>query len=426
MTMLPYLFISFVALLVLGVPIAVVLGASSVFALYFGSTFDMTLSAQRMFNAVCSFPLMAIPFFMLAGSLMEQGGISKRIIRFADALVGHLRGGLAIAGILACMIFAAISGSAVATVAAIGAIIIPEMLERGYSRGLATSTITAAGITGPIIPPSTLFVLYASMASVSVQDMFLGGYIPGILMGCCLIFVVVHKAKKENVPIQPKATPREIWSAFKDAIWALLSPVIIMAAILGGVCSATEAGAIGCLYSFLVGAFVYKELSFKSLVKALKESAISSAIIMFLIGTASIFSWILTVERVPQMITEFFTSITDSPTVLMLLITILLFIVGMLLDSAPAVTMLVPVLLPMVKSYNIDPVFFGVVMTMNLCVGLLTPPVGTCLFVGCRAGKLPLTTLVKEILPMLFAQIIVLLLCTFVEPIIMLLPRLLG
>lgn len=424
--MLPYLFISFVVLLALGAPIAVVLGASSVFALYFGSTFDMALSAQRMFNAVASFPLMAIPFFMLAGSLMEQGGISKRIIRFADALVGHLRGGLAIAGILACMIFAAISGSAVATVAAIGAIIIPEMLERGYSRGLATCTITAAGITGPIIPPSTLFVLYASIAGVSVTKMFLGGYIPGILMGSCLIFVVIHKAKKEGVPTKPKATPREIWLAVKDAIWALLSPVIIMAGILSGVCTPTEAGAVGCLYSFLVGLLIYRELSFKTLIAALKESAISSAIIMFLISTASIFSWILTVERVPQMITDLFMSITDNKYVLMMLITILLFIVGMLLDSAPAITMLVPVLLPMVKAYGIDPVFFGVVMTMNLCVGLLTPPVGTCLFVGCRVGKMQLTTLVKEIMPMLGVQIIVLLLCTFVEPIIMLLPRLLG
>lgn len=424
--MLPFLIITFVILLILGAPIAICLGASSVVALYFGSTFDMALTAQRMFNAVFSFPLMAIPFFMLAGTLMEQGGISKRIIRFADALVGHLRGGLAIAGILACMIFAAISGSAVATVAAIGAIIIPEMLERGYSRGFATATITAAGITGPIIPPSTLFVLYASIAGVSVQKMFLGGYIPGILIGSCLIFVVLYKAKKENVPIRPRASAREIGLAVKDAIWALFSPVIIMAGILTGICTPTEAGAIGCLYSFLVGVFVYRELNPKALIAALKESAISSAIIMYLIGAASIFSWILTVERVPTMVTELFSSITSSPAVLMLLITILLFIVGMILDSAPAITMLVPVLLPLVKSYGIDPIFFGVVMTINLCIGLLTPPVGTCLFVGCRVGKMQLTDLVKQVLPMLGLQIIVLLICTFFEPIIMLLPNLLG
>ena len=424
--MLSFLVIAFVILLIIGAPIAIVLGASSVFALYFGSTFDMALSAQRLFNAVFSFPLMAIPFFMLAGCLMEQGGISKRIIRFADSLVGHLTGGLAIAGIIACMIFAAISGSAVATVAAIGAIIIPEMLERGYSRELATSTITAAGITGPIIPPSTLFVLYASIAGVSVTKMFLGGYIPGILMGGCLIIVVVLKARKEGVPTRPKATTKELWEAVKSAFWALLSPVIIMATILTGVCTPTEAGAVGCLYSFLVGTFIYKELNWKTLVSALKESAISSSIIMYLIGTASIFSWILTVERVPQMVTNLFESITDNRFVLMALITILLFIVGMLLDSAPAITMLVPVLLPMVKAYGIDPVFFGVVMTMNLCVGLLTPPVGTCLFVGCRVGKMPLTNLIKAIGPMLLVQILVLLLCTFVEPIIMLLPNLMG
>jgi len=424
--MLIYLVVVFIALLVIGTPIAICLGAASVFALYYGSTFDMALSAQRMYNSIFSFPLMAIPFFMLAGSLMEMGGISKRIIRFADALIGHKRGGLAIAGILACMIFAAISGSAVATVAAIGAIIIPEMVERGYSRKLATSTISAAGITGPIIPPSTLFVLYASIAGVSVTKMFLGGYIPGIMMGISLMFIVAYQARKENVPMAPKKTGKEILKATRDAIWALLSPVIIMAGILSGICTPTEAGAVGCLYSFIIGVFVYKEMNFKSLVMALKESAISSTIIMFLIGTASIFSWVLTIERVPDMVTTLFTSLTDSRTVLLILITLLLFLVGMVLDSAPAMTMLVPVLLPMVKAYGIDPVFFGIIMTMNLCIGLLTPPVGTCLFVGCRVGKMQLTELVKAIWPMLIALIIVLLLCTFCEPIVMALPNLLS
>lgn len=424
--MLIYLGLAFVVLLIIGTPIAICLGAASTFALYFGSTFDMTLIAQQMFGSIFSFPLMAIPFFMLAGTLMEQGGISRRIIRFADSLVGHLTGGLAIAGIIACMIFAAISGSAVATVAAIGSIIIPEMLSRGYSRGLATATISAAGITGPIIPPSTLFVLYASIAGVSVTDMFLGGYAPGLLMGGVLIAIVVYKAKKENVPKKPRATLRELGTALRSAVWALLSPVVIMAGILSGFCTATEAGAVGCLYSLLVGLFIYKELNIKNLIAALRESAISSAVIMFLIATAKIFAWILTVEQVPQMLKEQFMSITDNSVILMILITILLFVVGMLLDSAPAITMLCPVLVPLIKAYGIDPVYFGVIMTMNMCIGLLTPPVGTCLFIGCRVGDMQLSSLVKVIWPMVAAQIAILLLCMFFPDIIMFLPKLIG
>ncbi len=422
--MLSFLFIAFVALLVLGAPIAMCLGIASSIAIYFGSTFNMTIIPRAMFGSVSSFPLMAIPFFMLAGSLMETGGISKRIIRFADVLIGHVQGGLAMAGIIACMIFAAISGSAVATVAAIGTLVIPEMIERGYSRGLAVSTIASAGITGPIIPPSTLFVLYASIAGVSVTKMFLGGYLPGIIMGLALMIIVIFKSKKEGVPKAPKASGAEIWAAIKDAIWALLSPVIIMAGILSGICTPTEAGAVGCLYAFIVGAFVYKELSFSSVVKALKESAVSSSIIMFLIGCAACFSYVLTVERVPKMVTQFFQSITDNRYILLLLINILLFIVGMLLDSSPAVTMLCPVLVPLVKAYGIDPVFFGVIMTINLCIGLLTPPVGTCLFVGCRVGNIEFPKLIKNIWPMILALVACLFLFTYCEPIVMLLPNL--
>ncbi len=424
--MLPVLFGSFVLLIIIGCPIAVTLGVSSVAALLVDGSFDLGIAIQRMFTGVNSFPLMAIPFFMLAGSLMEFGGISKRIIRFADTLVGHFRGGLAMAAIIACMIFASISGSAVATVAAIGGIIIPEMRARQYPDGYSTAVVTAAGTMGPIIPPSTTFVIYASIAGVSVSDMFLGGYVPGILMGVSLMIVAGIKAKKMNLPKSPKHSVKEILIATKEAFLALLSPVIIVGGIITGWFTPTEAGAIGCIYSFVIGAFVYKELTPKRIFVVLKESALASSVIMFLIATANIFSWILTIEQIPQMVKNAFMSITDSKYVLLLLINLLLLVVGMFLDSAPALTMLVPVLAPLASAYGINLVHFGVIMCVNLCIGLLTPPVGTCLFVGCRVSKMPLMELVRNIWIELFVLIGVCFVITYIPPLVTFLPSLGG
>lgn len=408
------IFAVFIILIIIGCPIAMTLGLASMAGLLVDGSFNYTIFVQRAFTAVNSFPLMAIPFFMLAGSLMEHGGISKRIIRFTESLVGHFSGGLAIAAILACMIFAAISGSAVATVAAIGGIIVPEMTERKYPVAYSTAVCAAAGTMGPIIPPSTSFVIYASIAGISVSDIFMGGYIPGILMGIGLIVYAVMTAKKRNMPRSEKVSPYQILKIFVNAIWALFTPIIIVGGIMTGICTPTEAGAISCVYAVLVGVFIYHELSLEKLKAALRDAAVSSSIVMFLIATASVFSWILTIERIPQLVKDAIMSFTDSKYVLLFLINILLLIVGTFMDCTPALTMLVPVLAPLATAYGIDLVHLGVIMTINLCIGLLTPPVGTCLFVGCRIGKLSLTELVKEIWPQMIVLIVVLLIVTYI------------
>lgn len=408
------IFAVFIVLIIIGCPIAMTLGLASIAGLLVDGSFNYTIFVQRAFTAVNSFPLMAIPFFMLAGSLMEHGGISKRIIRFTESLVGHFSGGLAIAAILACMIFAAISGSAVATVAAIGGIIVPEMTERKYPVAYSTSVCTAAGTMGPIIPPSTSFVIYASIAGISVSDIFMGGYIPGVLMGIALIIYAVITAKKRNMPRSEKASPMQVLKIFVNAIWALFTPIIIVGGIMTGICTPTEAGAISCVYAVLVGVLVYHELTWEKLKAALKDAAVSSSIVMFLIATASVFSWILTIERIPQLVKDSIMSFTDSKYVVLLLINIVLLIVGTFMDCTPALTMLVPVMAPLASAYGINLIHLGVVMTINLCIGLLTPPVGTCLFVGCRIGKLSLTELVREIWPQMVVLIVVLLVVTYV------------
>lgn len=420
------IFIAFIIFIIIGCPIALTLGLASIAGLLFDGSFDLTIFAQRCFTAVNSFPLMAIPFFMLAGSLMEHGGISKQIIRFTESLVGHFSGGLAVAAILACMIFAAISGSAVATVAAIGGLIVPEMVDRKYPVAYSTAVCAAAGTMGPIIPPSTSFVIYASIAGISVSDIFMGGYIPGVLMGLGLIVYAVCTAKKRGLPRSKKATPKEILKIGGHAIWALFTPIIIVGGIATGICTPTEAGAISCVYAILVGIVVYHELTWEKLKAALFDAAISSSIVMFLIATASVFSWILTIEQIPRLVQTTIMGLTDNKYVLLFFINIVLLIVGTFMDCTPALTMLVPVLAPLATAYDIDLIHLGVLMTINLCIGLLTPPVGTCLFVGCRIGNLKLTELVKEIWPQIVVLIAVLLIVTYVPWLSTFIPNLIG
>lgn len=419
------LLITFFVLVLIGVPISITLGISGAVALIFFSGYNPVIIVQRMFQSVNSFPLMAIPFFILAGSLMSYGGISKRIVDFCMALVGRITGGLALVGIVASMVFASISGSGVATLAAIGGLMIPEMIRRGYPVGFSTAILTASGPMGPIIPPSIGFVIYASMADVSVRDMFLGGYGPGILMGLALMIVTFIRAKGGDLPkADERTTPKQAIKAFILAAPALLTPIIIMGGIMFGIFSPTEAGAIGCVYAVIVGLFIYKELNFMTLISALKEAAITSTVCLFLICTASVFAWVLTVEKIPQVVATSILAVSSSKYVALLLVNVFLLIVGCFIDITPAQIMLTPVLLPVMLKLGVDPIHFGVMLVLNLVIGQLTPPVGSCLFVGVRIGNITLVELVRNIWPMILSLMMVLFLTAYIPQLVLFMPGL--
>lgn len=418
------LFVTFVIFVLLGVPVSFVLGIASLIALVLIGGYPLQVVVQRMFTAVDSFALMAIPFFMLAGGLMDKGGITKRIVDFANALVGFLRGGLAHIAIVSGVALAGISGSAVADTAAIGAILVPEMTKRGYDRDFSAAMIAAAGIIGPIIPPSIPMIVYGVIAQVSIGDLFMAGIVPGLLIGTGLMAVAYYVAIKRNYPTEERLSNAERWRRFKDAVWALLMPLIIIVGIRGGIFTPTEGGVVASVYGLIVGMFVYKELKPRDLPKILGEAVISTASVSFLIATASLFSWILGSERIPQAIAAFFLSISTNKYVILFLINILLLIVGMFLDVAPAIILLMPVLLPLVSSLGVDLVHFGLIVTLNLAIGLLTPPVGTALYVACNIAKVSLVDISKAVLRFIAVILLVLFLVTYVPGITMWVPHL--
>ncbi len=420
--MIALLFVAFAILVAVGSPIAFSLGLASVAGMLYNGSFNLVIVPQRMFTAIDSFSLMAIPFFMLAGSLMEVGGISRRIVNFANVFVGWFTGGLAMVGILASMIFASVSGSAVATTAAMGSVLIPSMEEKKYGRGYSAAVIAAAGTIGPIIPPSIPMVIYGSITGVSIGALFVGGYIPGILIGLALMSVAYLIAKKRRYPKSPAKNLSEAVHSLSDGVFALIMPFIIIGGILLGIFTPTESGAVACVYAFLVGKFVYKELTPSAMFRVMRESVVMTTMIMFLVAVASIFGWLLTAENVPSILAQFFLSITTNPLILLFLINIMLLILGTFMDCTPAIILVVPVLLPLLQEVGIDLVHFGVVMVVNLGIGLLTPPVGTCLFVASRISRLSIVEIVKEIWPLIIVMITVLAIITYIPQTITWLP----
>ncbi|MBO8165026.1 MAG: TRAP transporter large permease [Brevibacillus sp.] len=398
----------------IGVPVAVAMGLASGLAIWWNDGAPLTVLVQRSFTSIDSFPLMAIPFFILAGVLMEFGGISKRLVNFANALTGHFAGGLGIVTVVTSMFFAAISGSSAAATAALGSILIPAMIARGYHKNFTGALQAVSGELGVIIPPSIPMILYGVSTETSIGKMFVAGVIPGILIGLSLILTVYSIAKMRKYARETKKSGRELWQALREAFWALIMPVIILGGIYGGVFTPTEAAGVAVVYAFIVGTFVYKEIKFKDLFTILSESTITTSVIMFIIASAGLFGWILTREGIPQLVASFFIDLSDNPIVFLILVNIFLLIVGMFMETGASIIILAPLLAPVAVQMGIDPVHFGIIMIVNLALGMCTPPLGVNLFISCQIANIRLEQITKGMIPFYAVLLIDLALISFV------------
>ena len=420
------LFGTFFVLVFLNVPIAVSLGLSTLIGL-FASGVDFSMFPSIMYSSIGKFALLAIPFFILAGTIMEYAGISKRLIRFAQVCVGHTKSGLILVVVIVACFFAAISGSGPATVAALGSILIPAMTEAGYDKGVGTALMSASGAIGIIIPPSIAFVVYASIANVSVGKLFAGGFIPGILVGVAYVLAAKWSSRNnKNIIQQPKASARERWNAFKDAVWGLLMPVIILGGIYGGIFTPTEAAGVAVIYGLIVGIFIYREIKIKDLWKLFVDSAISSATVMYIVACAAVFAWLLTTSHIASDMSAGLLAVSSNKYVILALTNIIFLIAGCFLDANSAFYILIPIMLPVMNAIGVDPIHFGVFVTVNMAIGLITPPVGINLYVGCNIADLPVAELCKKIIPFLVAGIIALILITYIPAITMVLPNMVA
>ncbi len=417
--------LSFVVCFVMGIPLALVMGITG-FAVILAMGVPLQLVAQRMFTGIDSFPLMAVPFFILAGDLMNRGGTTVRIIGFANSLVGHIRSGLAHACVVANMIFAGISGSAVADASAIGSIMIPSMEKNGYDLDFSAALNSAAATIGPIIPPSIIMVIYGVSVNVSVGGLFAAGFIPGIMLGLALMVVVSRVSKKKNYAMSEGFSGARVKKELKSSVWALMAPVIILGGILGGVFTPTEAAAVAVVYSFFVGKFVFREITWKDLPGILFQSGITTGAILLIISLANVFAWVIAANQIPVKLSSMFLSATSNPYVFLLIVNILLLIVGMFMETGAAIILLAPILAPIATQLGVHPLHFGFMMVLNLAIGMATPPVGVCLFVSCGITGLSLEKVSAAVMRFVIAQIAVLVLVTYVAPISLFLPRLLG
>ncbi len=420
-----YIILLFVLFLA-GIPICFSLGLISVYGIMEGA-FPLQVVVQRLFTGADSTALIAIPLFILAGGLMVQGGISKRIVDFADALIGHFPSGLALVSILACMFFAAITGSAIAATAAIGGIMIPIMRDKHYDDTFSAPLIACGGSIGPIIPPSIPLLLYGTMANVSVGKLFIGGFIPGIIMGLGLmIYSYLVGKKRHYVGREAKAPRAEVLRTGKDAALALVMPIIIIGGIMSGVFTATESGAIACAYALIVGGFVYKELKPDKLFGLFVDCAKATGQVLVVVACASLFTWVITVAQVPQAVSALLSSSIHNKYVLLLLINIILLIAGTFIDTTSALVIFTPLFLPLVQLMGIDLIHFGLVMAVNLTIGMCTPPLGVCLFVAGSIADVSLKEQVHDLLPMLGVLLIVLLIITYIPWTVTFIPSLFG
>jgi len=419
------LLVLFGTLMVIGVPIAIaMIAASSVVILQEG--IPLTIVAQRVFAGLQSFPLLAVPLFTLAGSLMNECGISERLFAFTRALIGHIRGGLAQTAVIGNVFLAGISGSSVADTAATTRVLVPQLERNGYSRPFGAALAACAGTLGPIIPPSILMVLYAWQANVSLGAMFMAGVIPGLVIAGALATVIAILSRIRKYPTSGPFSGSALWTSFRQAIWALMMPVIILVGFRLGAVTATEIAGIAALYAALVGMFVYRTLSWKQVPAILKNTARETGVILIIAGAAAPFSWILGIEQAPQAIVAAVQSVTTEPWMVLLILNFALLVVGMFMETIAVMVILVPILIPLLAAMNVDLVHFGVVLLVNLVIGQLTPPVGVLLFVSMTIAKVSLNSLLKEIWPFLIGLVGALGLITYVPALSLWLPRLLG
>jgi tripartite ATP-independent transporter DctM subunit len=416
---------SFVLLLLLRVPVALCLVVSSFLT---GMYLDIDLAAlvQRMVGGLNSFSLLAIPFFILAGEIMNEGGISRRLINLSNVMIGKVRGGLAMVNVLASTFFGGISGSAVADVSSIGSVLIPMMKKKGYDSDYAVNVTISSAAQGVMIPPSHNMIIYSTAAGgVSVGSLFMGGLVPGLLLGLVLMIITYMIAVKRKYPKGEPIRREEVPKIIREGLLGLLTAVIIIGGIVSGIFTATESAAIGVLYAFIITFFVYRDIPISRMGIILKRTFHTLAMVMFLIAASSAFGWLLALLKVPAMVTEGLISISPNDVVTLLLILLILLILGMFMDMAPLILIATPILLPVATSVGMDPVQFGVVLILSLAIGLITPPVGTCMFVGCAIGKIPIEKSAKNMLPFYGAMIIVLLLVTFIPQLSLSLPEIL-
>jgi len=415
---------AFIILLCLSAPITVALGGCSMVYALFGGTVPITTLIQTIFGGLATFPLLAIPLFMLAGNLMKEGGLTPDLVNFARLLLGHIRGGLGQATILACAIFAAISGAAVATAVAIGVVMIPAMKKAGYDEGTAAALTGTAACLGPLIPPSIPFIIYGVAANVSIAGLFLGGVLPGILLAGTLMIYMYVVAVKRDYPRDSRTPGKEILIAAWKAMPALFMPVLIMGGILSGIFTPTEAAGVTVLYAAIIGAFYYRKLTIRSLPKVLLASGLESGMVMLLIAMSEPFAWFVAVDQIPQRLVDWISTVTTSPYMILLLVNIFLLLLGIPVETAPALVIVTPVLAPIAAAVGIDPIHMGIVICLNLVLGLITPPVGAVLFAVCGTANISLQRLSKAIWPLFLVSVAVLAVVTYLPWLSTVLPKL--
>jgi tripartite ATP-independent transporter DctM subunit len=425
MTMFLFVILALV-LMVVGIPISFALGASSIAYMLFSGIPPVSF-VQHMVRGVDSYTLLALPFFILAGQFMNNGGITRTIFRFTNSLVGHIRGGLAHANILASMIFAGISGSAVAEAGALGTVQLKSMQENGYQRDFSVGLISAAMTIGPIIPPSVIMVVYGIAAGVSIGSLFIGGIIPGIMMGVTLMLLVAWMAAKHQFPKYSDAfSLKEVWDSFKAALLALLAPILIVGGILGGIFTATEAGAIVAAYSFLIGKFYFKELTSANILRSLIETMMLSASILLIMGMSNSFAWILAYEQAPATVAHLLLGVSENPNVILLLLMLLYLILGCFMEAIAIIVMTIPVVMPVLKQVGVDPVHFGVILAVNMSLGTITPPLGIVMYVMSDIAKVSVNEFTRAVLPFFASLFALLILFTLVPQFVTLLSSLVG